>query len=120
MNKKDILKREKGKRGERGFRDLLRSYGFSARRGQQFSGSPDSPDVVCPELPVHFEVKAGNTHSVDAAFRQCTSECGGSVPVVSSKRDYGDWMVYLRASDFLEIVRRSDIVLSKKEEDDET
>jgi Holliday junction resolvase len=100
----------KGKRGERSFCDLLRAHGFTARRGQQYSGSPDSPDVVCPELPFHFEVKAGNTHSLDAAFRQCASECGGSTPVVSSKRDHGDWMVYLRASDFLTIMQHSDLV----------
>jgi hypothetical protein len=34
--------REKGKRGERAWRDELRAAGYDARRGQQFSGSPDS------------------------------------------------------------------------------
>jgi len=42
--------REKGKRGERQWRDELRANGYTARRGQQFAGSPDSPDVVCEEL----------------------------------------------------------------------
>jgi hypothetical protein len=113
VTKADINKRQKGNRGERSFRDLLRAHGFTARRGQQFSGSPDSPDVICPELPIHFEVKAGNTHSLDAAFRQCAAECGGSIPVVSSKRDYGPWMVYLRASDFLTIMQHSDLVKNR-------
>jgi hypothetical protein len=50
--------RQKGKRGERAWRDVLLAHGFQARRGRQFPGSPDSPDVVCPDLPtVHFEVK---------------------------------------------------------------
>ena len=50
--------RDKGKRGERQWRDELRKNGYHARRGQQFSGSPDSPDVICDGLPwAHFEVK---------------------------------------------------------------
>ena len=38
--------REKGKRGERQWRDELRANGYGARRGQQFCGSAESPDVV--------------------------------------------------------------------------
>lgn len=51
--------RSKGKRGELMFRDKLREHGFTARRGQQFAGGPDSPDVICEELDnrFHFEVK---------------------------------------------------------------
>ena len=43
--------RQKGARGERMFRDMFREAGFEARRGQQFSGGTDSPDVVVPALP---------------------------------------------------------------------
>jgi Holliday junction resolvase len=49
--------REKGKRGERQWRDELRAQGFAARRGQQFSGSPDSPDVVCDDLPASLRCR---------------------------------------------------------------
>ena len=112
-----INSKRKGSDGERSFRDLLRSAGFTARRGQQFSGSPDSPDVICPELPMHFEVKFGATHSVNAAFRQADREAASTnIPVVASKRNYGEWMVYLRAQDFLDIVRRSDIIRERKED----
>lgn len=48
--------RQKGKRGEREFAEYLRSKGHDARRGVQYAGGPDSPDVVSA-LPVHFEVK---------------------------------------------------------------
>jgi Holliday junction resolvase len=49
--------RNKGKVGEREFASLLREHGFDARRGQQFSGSPDSPDVVSDALAwLHFEI----------------------------------------------------------------
>jgi len=115
MSLAQINKREKGKRGERGFRDLLRDHGFAASRGQQFKGAPNSPDVICPELPCHLEVKIGRTHSLDTAFRQAAQQCGDNMPVVASKRDYADWMVYLRASDFLVIMQHSDLVPRREE-----
>ena len=40
----------KGKVGEREFAELLRAHGFDARRGQQFAGGADSPDVVSEAL----------------------------------------------------------------------
>lgn len=50
--------RDKGKRGEREFASLLREHGFDARRGQQFAGGADSPDVVSDALAwLHVEVK---------------------------------------------------------------
>ena len=40
------------------FRDMFREAGFEARRGQQFSGGTDSPDVVVTALPdFHWEIK---------------------------------------------------------------
>ena len=69
--------REKGKRGERQWRDELRANGYAARRGQQFSGSPDSPDVVCDSLPwVHFEVKAVERLNIEDAMAQARRDCG--------------------------------------------
>jgi len=59
------MSREKGKRGEREFCELLREHGFDARRGQQFAGGPDSPDVVT-DCPCHFEVK--RTESFSPSF----------------------------------------------------
>ena len=38
--------RDKGKAGERELASKLREYGYDARRGVQFHGGPDSPDVV--------------------------------------------------------------------------
>ena len=61
--------REKGKRGERQWRDELRANGYGARRGQQFSGSAESPDVVCEGLPwIHFEVKAVERLNIEEAM----------------------------------------------------
>lgn len=57
------MQKEKGKRGERECAAELRRLlnwpenGEQIRRGQQFSGSPDSPDVIVPGVPIHVEVK---------------------------------------------------------------
>ena len=71
--------REKGKRGERQWRDELRANGYRARRGQQFAGSPDSPDVVCDELDwIHFEVKAVERLNIWDAMDQARRDAGKS------------------------------------------
>lgn len=109
--------RAKGCRGERQFRDVLRAAGYcDARRGQQFSGGNESPDVVCPELPsIHWEVKfvnAGNPYVwMEQAIRD--SNGGGIVPsltpIVAHKRNGKEWLAVLRMEDLLEIIRRSDL-----------
>ena len=45
-----INSRAKGARGERQWRDELRAQGYTDKRGQQFAGGQDSPDVICEEL----------------------------------------------------------------------
>jgi hypothetical protein len=123
--------REKGKRGERAWRDELRAQGFQARRGQQFSGSPDSPDVVCDSLPwIHFEVKAVERLNIEDAMEQARADArvksakcrvesagpGGSqlsvwnsqlpkVPIVAHKRSFRRWLVTMDAEDFFRLLR---------------
>ena len=53
-----VNSRRKGATGEREFARALTKRGHPARRGQQFAGGTDSPDVVCESLPgIHWEVK---------------------------------------------------------------
>ena len=115
--KAEMNSREKGKRGERQWRDELRANGYAARRGQQFCGSPDSPDVVCPALPwIHFEVKAVERLNIEVAMEQArrdargqTSEVRGQmvgkVPVVAHRRNFGTWLVTMEAETFFEFLR---------------
>jgi hypothetical protein len=106
--------REKGKRGERQWRDELRAHGFQARRGQQFSGSPDSPDVICSELEwIHFEVKAVERLNIEDAMDQARRDCGvrnaecgvTKVPVVAHRRSFRRWLVTMEAETFFEFLR---------------
>lgn len=98
--------REKGKRGERAWRDELRAQGYEATRGAQHSGSPDSPDVRCDALPFHFEVKCVERLNIQDAIDQAVRDCGSSkVPVVAHKRNHCDWLVTMRSADWFALVR---------------
>src|SRR6476660_2212361 len=98
--------REKGKRGERQWRDELRAPGYAARRGQQFSGSPDSPDVVSDDLPwIHFEVKAVERLNIEDAMDQARRDCGGKIPIVAHRRNFRAWLVTMDAKTFFRFLR---------------
>ncbi len=103
--------REKGKRGERQWRDELRDNGFAARRGQQFSGSAESPDVVCDQLSwIHFEVKAVERLNIEDAMDQARRDGSGSrtspkVPIVAHKRNFRPWLVTMDAQTFFRLLR---------------
>lgn len=103
-----INSRAKGCRGEREWRDELRAQGFTARRGQQFSGSPDSPDVICAELPrIHFEVKRVEQGNLYKWMTQAVADAGTKTPVVAHRKSGEDWLVIMRAKDFLRILEFS-------------
>ena len=98
--------REKGKRGERQWRDELRAQGFAARRGQQFAGSPDSPDVVCEALAwLHFEVKAVERLNIEDAMEQGRRDAGQKVAVVAHRRNFRRWLVTMEAESFFQFLR---------------
>lgn len=100
------LSRQKGKRGEREFAALLRAHGLEARRGVQYRGGPDSPDVVCEALPIHWEVKRTEQLALYPALEQARTECpDGHTPVVATKRNRGRWIVLLDAEDLLRLLR---------------
>src|SRR4051812_28739879 len=98
--------REKGKRGERQWRDELRAEGFDARRGQQFCGGADSPDVISEDLPwILFEVKAVERLNIEDAMEQARHDCGGKVPVVAHRKNFRAWLVTMTAETFFKFLR---------------
>lgn len=98
----------KGKRGERAWRDQLREAGYArARRGKQYSGNEDAPDVICPDLPLaHWEVKWVEALNLWAAMEQAKRDAGTKKkPFVAHKRNSTEWLVTMPARVFFEILR---------------
>ena len=95
-----VNSRDKGAVGERELAALLREWGYDARRGQQFKGSVDSPDVYgVPGL--HFEVKRTEHFRLYAAVAQAVRDADGkAVPVVAHRRNRDKWLFVLGEDGF--------------------
>ena len=103
-----INSRQKGARAERQFRDKLREAGFEARRGQQYSGDPEAPDVKCKELDrlMHFEVKAVENLSIFKAIDQAIRDCGkGRWPIVTHTKNNKPWLITMQLEDWLDLIK---------------
>jgi Holliday junction resolvase len=101
-----MMSKRKGAEGERELARFLTDRGFPARRGQQYSGSPDSPDVVCPSLPFHFEAKRTEKLRLRESMQQAIDDAGpDSVPVVAHKANRKEWLAVMRLSDLLALVQ---------------
>lgn len=97
-----INSKEKGKRGELEIAALLREYGFAGQRGVQYSGGPDSPDVL--GLPgVHIEVKRVEKLNVHDAMKQADRDSGEKIPVVIHRKNRTPWLVTMNFDDFMKI-----------------
>ena len=98
------MSREKGKRGERAVAALFREYGFDAKRGQQYHGGPDSPDVVgVPGL--HIEVKRTERLNLYDALAQAKRDAGEDLPVVIHRKNDSPWVAIMDFDDFMKLYR---------------
>lgn len=99
-----INSRQKGAGGERELAQLLREHGFvEARRGQQYSGSPGSPDVL--GIPgVHIECKrvARLGRLYDWLGQSERESKVDEDPVVFTRGDRERWLVVMDAKDYLD------------------
>lgn len=97
--------RRKGAVGEREIAKYLREHGFTeARRGQQFKGGADSPDVV-GLTGFHIEVKRVERLDLNAAMDQSIRDCGeNETPIVVHRRNNDYWKVTMRLDDFMEVI----------------
>lgn len=120
--------RNKGAEGERELAKKLREYGFDCRRGQQYHGGGDSPDVV--GLPgIHIECKRVERLQIEEAMAQSRHDAQGTddVPVVMHRRNREVWKVTMDLDDFMnlyiaattdpEIAKRFPVVNCKPESD---
>ena len=84
----------------------LRESGVDARRGRQYAGHPEAPDVVT-ELDewFHAEVKRVEALNVNKAMEKAEADCGeGRVPYVAHRRNRKPWLVTLRACDAIPLL----------------
>lgn len=96
----------KGKVGEREVAALLRDNGYDARRGQQFAGGGDSPDVVHDMDRVHIEVKRVEALQLYKALEQADRDKKDEDrPIVFHRKNGKRWVVIMYADDFLTISR---------------
>jgi len=102
-----VNSRTKGKVGEREAARLIsETFGVGARRGQQFSGSNESPDVVTDIEGVHFEIKRVEKLNLYEAVEQAVRDAGGDTPVVLHRRDRKEWLLTIRWADIKDLVRK--------------
>ncbi len=87
-----INSRSKGKRGELEAAEEVRKWGYTARRGKQFSGGDDSPDVVHSIPGIHLEVKRTEKFRFWEAVDQANNDCGNNTPVVMYRKNNRPWM----------------------------
>lgn len=98
--------REKGCKGERELAKILRDYGYTAKRGQQYSGANGDADVV--GIPgVHIECKRVEKLNIHDAMNQAVRDArDGEIPVVMHRKNRTEWLVTMRLEDWLK--ERSD------------
>jgi Holliday junction resolvase len=102
--------RDKGKRGEREAAALLREFGFSAARAQQFKGSVGSADIACPELEalgLHLEVKNQERCALPTWIDQANADAGPTKdPLILWKRPRDGWYAILPAEVLLGLLKK--------------
>lgn len=98
------LSRNKGKRYERELANYLSDNGFPSRRGQQFSGGGDSPDVVSEEFPFHIEAKRTERLMLYDAMTQSIRDAGDKPPCVIHRKNNSESLFTCRLSDLVALL----------------
>ena len=105
-----INSREKGAGFERAVARMFREHGYEAHRTAQHKGNTgDAADVEGNYYGIHIEAKAYKRIAVynwmAQAIRDANAEGKGNKPVVIMKENYGDPLVLMRFSDWIELYR---------------
>ena len=97
--------RQKGARGERELAGILKSYGYDARRGQQYSGANGDPDVI--GLPgIHIECKRVERLNLYDAMGQSRADARmDEFPAVFHRKNNSEWLVTMTLDDWMAIFK---------------
>ncbi len=100
--------REKGKAGELELARILREYGYTARRGQQFSGLNGDADVI--GIPgIHIECKRVERLNIHEAMQQSVRDAkNDEVPVIMHRKNRTEWLVTQRLEEWIKDRRELD------------
>jgi hypothetical protein len=110
---------EKGKRAERAWSKFMQSFGFECRRGRQFSGGPESPDVIHNFPLVHIEVKWQERLNLSDAYAQAVRDApDNTIPIVAFTKNQGVWMVAMAAEDMFKFRLRMEYLTGMKKVSD--
>lgn len=82
-----IHSKNKGARFEREVAKILNDAGFESRRGVQFSGGLDSPDVIST-FPFHIEAKRVEKLNLTSAVHQSHKDAGTEDYCVIHKKNH--------------------------------
>lgn len=102
------MSREKGKRGEREVARILKENGYDSRRGVQYKGGQDSPDVIGLR-GVHIEVKRTERLNLYDSISQSRIDSGEDMPVVMHRRNDCEWLVIQPLEDWLNLYREWEV-----------
>ena len=98
------MSRDKGKRGEReAAHEVTEVLGVEARRGRQFHGRDDSPDIIVALEGLHVEVKRAETLDLYAALLQGQGDAKGKLPLVMHRKNGKPWVAICYFADLPEL-----------------
>lgn len=95
--------RQKGARGEREWAQWLRDHGFKDADRSARIGKEGAEDVVGGPTGTRAEVKRVEALNVTKAMEKVISEAGDDVPYVAHRRNRGEWLVTMRAEDWIRL-----------------
>lgn len=100
------MSRNKGKGFERDCANKIKKRGFDCRRGQQFRGGSDSPDIVSESLSeFNFECKAREQLNLWETYEKCLAEAPGKVPVTIWKKNHKVPLVIMEFHDWMDLLQ---------------
>jgi hypothetical protein len=109
------LSRSKGARGEReAAAELRRLFGVEARRGRQYAGGDESPDIVTAIDGLHFEIKRVEAFRLYNAIEQAVRDAGDKIPVVLHKANRKPWVAIVRLDDLPQLATQLYLTLAQQ------
>jgi len=108
--------RRKGCRGEReAAAEVRRLFGVEARRGRQYHGCDEAPDVQAAIPGVHIEVKRVEALRLYPALIQAAVDAGQNVPLVLYRANGKPWVAIVRLDNLPRLAVQLYLTLAQKQ-----